>query len=216
MLEASPTSAAHYIRTLKEAGLWFRVGRGKTNAPVTASHLINVALAYVGGSPVEGPANVGLLRSMRIGEIHYPPGLANSRKEVFRGTLPSPVDIYGVTIYQTLGETLDGLAMSGTDHRITVVFNPGAALVAVNGAKGDERHSIVFKETKRPKPEPLTVLHSVTLCPALFHRMSELLGVSPGITKHSSDERQEAHAIDATPACRSMQGWRRRLARTIA
>jgi len=111
--------------TLKEAepSLWFRVGgRGLTEAPLSPSHLVNVVLAFVNGQPVEAPANVARLWALRVDYIRPPS--PDARQEYYGGVMQNPVDMCGLIIYPTLGETLDHLAKAGDEnHQVgRVVF----------------------------------------------------------------------------------------------
>jgi hypothetical protein len=193
MLKASPTAAAHYIRTLKEAEppLWFRVGRGRTEAPLAPSHLVNVALAFAGGQPVDGPATVALFRSLRLEDIRRP----ETGRQHFGGKMQAPVEICGLTIYPTLGETLDSLALVGHDPAhpmrhffVTIEPEGGVVEAVIKVTEASERYRIWFTsiglrtvdEMRRHEQDgdAMMISHTITLWPRLFGRMAELLEAS--------------------------------------
>jgi hypothetical protein len=193
MLKASPSAAAHYIRTLKEAepSLWFRVGRGRTEAPLSPSHLVNVVLAFVCGQPVEAPANVALFRSLRIEDIRRP----KTGQECYHGTMQAPVEMCGLTIYPTLGETLDGMAQRGKDlsnptRFFVVEIHPegGVAEARITVIDGTDRYVAWFTSIgilteaemrgREPEGERCLISRTVTLWRPLFERMAELLSAS--------------------------------------
>jgi len=192
MLKASPTAAAHYIRTLKEAEppLWFRVGRGRTEAPLSANHLVNVVLAFVGGQPVEAPATVARLRALQVDYIRHPG--PDGRQEYYGGLMQSPVDMCGVIICLTLGETLDRLAETGDENHqvgrvVFVEIQPEGAVQAwIRVATGSGTYSASFALMDTPitsgeteaKGGPLMISRTVTLWSPLFKRMAELLRAS--------------------------------------
>jgi hypothetical protein len=192
MLKASPTAAAHYIRTLKEAtpSLWFRVGRGRTEAPLLPSHLVNVVLAFVGGQPVEASANVARLRALQIDYIRHPG--PDGRQEYYGGVMQIPADMCGVIICPTLGETLDRLAEAGDENhqvgRVAFVeIQPEGAVQAwIKVATGSGTYSASFALIDMPiksgetvaEGGPLMISRTITLWSPLFKRMAELLRAS--------------------------------------
>lgn len=193
MLKASPTAAAHYIRTLKEAepSLWFRVGRGRTEAPLHPSHLVSVVLAFVGGQPVEAPSTVALFRSLRLEDIRRP----KTGQDYYGGTIQAPVEMCGLTIYPTLGETLDSLAKAGSGQAgpprffFVDVYPEGSVVEArITVIEETDRYVARFTsigilteaEMREREPEGQTsmISRTVTLWPPLFERMAELLRAS--------------------------------------
>jgi hypothetical protein len=190
MLKISPVAADHYLRTLKQHGLWFRVGRGRTDAPLSPSHLVNVVLAFVGGSPVEAPATVARLRALQVDYIWHPG--PDGRQEYYGGVMRRPVDMCGVIICPTLGETLDRLAETGDENHqvgrvVFVEIQPeGAAQAWIKVATGSGTYSASFALMDAPitsgeteaKGGPLMISRTVTLLSPLFKRMAELLRAS--------------------------------------
>jgi hypothetical protein len=207
MLGVSPTAAAHYMRTLKEADppLWFRVGSGNRRAPLSISHLVNVVLAFVGGSPVEGPANVALLRGLRVEDMYYP-NRPDEPHEFHGGRMQKPVKICGFTIYPTLGETLESIVVEG--RMVAVEITPKRRMFEVGVLVVDPHRSdtcyILFTtadaqtadEAERQERQWLkgaAISTTITLRPRLFDQMAELLGLpTPGAASASPETESDA------------------------
>lgn len=62
--EAPLVTVTQTARELKEADLWLRTGRGRREAHVTETHLVNLLLAIATGTPSKAAENVKLYRGL--------------------------------------------------------------------------------------------------------------------------------------------------------
>ena len=219
MLKASPVAVAHILRTLKEAGLSARVGRGHSEVRLSPSHPVNAVLAFVGGTPIEAPATVALLRALQVDYIRHP--APDGRPEYYGGGMHSPVEMCGLIIYPTLGETLDRLARVADEYPqvgrvITVEIHPEGSIEAwIKVVTGAGTYSASFAlmdmPTKNDAPKhevesgPLMISRTVTLHVSLFKRMAKLLeasasgSVSQQLNTDMPDENADLPARKSAP-----------------
>lgn len=181
MLKAPAGAVAHYTRMLREAEppLWFRAGRGHRDAPLTAAHLVNLVLAFAGGSPVDAAATVARLRALAVAEIRRP--APHAFQELFLGELPAmqaPVEAAGVMIFPTLGETLDRCAAAGSEICVAIELGDGNLQATLSPIWEDSQSLVMFWPTEaaeHPADTTATISQTAHLWPPLFGMMAALL-----------------------------------------